>query len=384
MRPGICRSCLLGLLGALLLASYAQGVDRGKRLTEIRREIEEREARARSYAEEAQGYLGELDGIDRQLIETRRSVRRLRQRQQKAEKELKAAREGLGQVTRALEATRKDLETRLIALYKFGTTGGIPALYSARDFQSFARRRQSLARVLEQDTNLFARHRAASTAWQRSRDRSQSLVAEVRAAQREIEGREERLRRTLVERRNLVALLRSRSDREERAADELRQAATRLEDALARMPSGFAPASGGGLVRGGVPWPVEGSLRSSFGEQLDPEFGTKTRRSGIEIAAGSGTDVHAVAMGRVLFAGWFRGYGQLVILDHGQDSVSVSGYLDEITIEAGASVKTGDAIGTVGNTGSPSGPGLYFEIRHHGKAVDPRGWLAPRAREGKR
>ncbi len=94
--------------------------------------------------------------------------------------------------------------------------------------------------------------------------------------------------------------------------------------------------------------------------------------------------MRAVGAGRVLFAGWFRGYGQLVILDHGQGSVTVSGYLDEIAVEAGASLERGQAVGTVGETGSLSGPGLYFEIRHEGKPVDPQGWLESRTREGKR
>ena len=375
---------MLWALGVLLLVAPARGVDQGQRLAEIQREIEEREARARSYAEEAQGYFEELDAIDRELTETRRSVRRLRKHQREAEKELETSRAGLAKATRALEKTRKDLETRLVALYKFGTTGGIPALYSARDFQSFARRRQGLARVLEQDTSLFDRYRVASTAWARSRDRSQRLVTEIRGARREIELRNERVRRDLVERRNLVALLRSRSEQEQRAADELRQAARRLEEAIARMPSGFKPPSGAGLQPGQVPWPAEGRVRRSFGRQVDPEFGTKTRRTGIEIAAAQGAAVRAVGAGRVLFAGWFRGYGQLVILDHGQGSVTVSGYLDEIAVEAGASLERGQAVGTVGETGSLSGPGLYFEIRHEGKPVDPQGWLESRTREGKR
>jgi septal ring factor EnvC (AmiA/AmiB activator) len=84
----------------------------------------------------------------------------------------------------------------------------------------------------------------------------------------------------------------------------------------------------------------------------------------------------------VLFSGWFRGYGQMVILDHGGDDVTVSGYLDELRVEAGDEVRSGDVIGTVGETGSLSGPGLYFEIRHAGQPVDPTTWLQSRDMEG--
>ena len=122
--------------------------------------------------------------------------------------------------------------------------------------------------------------------------------------------------------------------------------------------------------------PVAGRVRAGFGRQVDPEFKTATLRTGIEIAAPAGTAVNAIAAGRVLFAGWFRGYGQMVILDHGSGDLSVSGYLDEIRVAAGDSVAAGQPIGSVGETGSSSGPGLYFEIRHDGKAVDPQLWLA--------
>jgi septal ring factor EnvC (AmiA/AmiB activator) len=358
--------------------------ERTERLEEIRREIEEREARARSYTEEAEGYFAELEAIDRQLTETRRSLRRLWQRQQAAEEELELARTGLAEAARALEKTRKDLETRLVALYKFGSVGGVTALYSARDFQSFSRRRLGLARVLAQDAQLFERHRSASVAWARSRDETQRLLAEIQAARKEIESRTERVRRDSVERQNLVALLRSRSEQEQRAAEELRQAAQRLEDAIESLPAGFLPPSGEGLAEGLVDWPVEGPVRLGFGRQVDPEFGTKTRRSGIEIAAAHGEPVRAVAAGRVLFAGWFRGYGQLVILDHGKDTVTVSGYLEEIAVEKGTLVSRGHQVGTVGETGSLSGPGLYFEIRRSGKPVDPMTWLGTDQTEGKR
>ncbi len=367
----------------LVPGSSAQAADRQQRLEEIRREIEQREARARAYAEEAEGVFQELDAIDRELSETRRSVRRLRERQQTAEQELKEARAGLAEVTPVLERTRTDLETRLIALYKFGSTGGIPALYSARDFQTFARRRQSLAQVLEQDTSLFKRHLIVWNAFAERRDRQQQLMSEIQTARREIGARQERMRRSSVERHNLVSLLRTRSDKELRTAQELRRAARRLQQALKRMPSGFTPAAGEGLWPGAVPWPVEGRIRNGFGPQVDPEFGTRIRRTGIEIEAATGAPVRAVASGRVLFAGWFRGYGQLVILDHGRDSVTVSGYLEEIAVDAGATLKRGHAIGTVGETGSLSGPGLYFEIRREGKPVDPQGWLESRAKEGK-
>ena len=84
-----------------------------------------------------------------------------------------------------------------------------------------------------------------------------------------------------------------------------------------------------------------------------------------------------MAGGIVRFAGWFRGYGQLVILDHGEDYFTVSGHLEDIDVEVGDQVQGGDRIGVAGETGSLSGPRLYFEIRKGSGALDPADWLLP-------
>jgi septal ring factor EnvC (AmiA/AmiB activator) len=356
-----------------MVALAHAGAEEEERLEKIRSEIEAREARAREFASEAKGYLGELEAIDRELVETRKSLARLRKRRGAAEEELQSARTALRDAERARTATERDLGTRLVALYKFRATGGLPALASAGDFQSFARLQRGLSAVLQQDAVLFGRYREAELASRFERDRSASLVAELAATGSEIKSREDRTRRKLVERTNLVELLRSRADREHKAAGELREAAERLEQALRELPEGRSV--GQGLALGRVPAPVRGALRLAFGLQVEPEFGTETLRTGVEFAAPEGAPVRAVAPGRVLFAGWFRGYGQMVILDHGKGSLTVSGYLGEMAVAADDSVAAGQLIGSVGRTGTLGEPGLYFEIRKDGQAVDPERWL---------
>ena len=361
---------------ALFVVAPAPAPAQSSRLEQLRAEIEAREARARDLGKQAEGYLGELEAVDRELTETRKSGKLLRARERDAGEELVEARRGSEQAARALAQTERGLDARLVALYKWDATGGRSSLLSAGDFMSFTRRQEGLARVVAEDRELFARHARARSEFQASRARSEALLAEVSEARREAAGREQKARERLVQRRNLVASLRTRAAREEKAAAELRSAAARLEDTLRRMPSSPPAARGPGLVRGNTPRPLAGRVRAGFGRQVDKEFKTQTLRTGIEIAAPSGTAVKAIAPGRVLFAGWFRGYGQMVILDHGGGDLTVSGYLEEVHVAAGDSVEGGQPIGSVGETGSASGPGLYFEIRHDGKAVDPLLWLA--------
>jgi septal ring factor EnvC (AmiA/AmiB activator) len=229
--------------------------------------------------------------------------------------------------------------------------------------------------VLARDRELFARHREARARFEQAQQAAQALVDESAAARRESLIREDAARRTLVQRQNLAALLRSRADGESRAAQELREAARRLEEAIARLPA--TGGAGGGLQPGQMAWPVRGRVRQPFGRQRDREFGTETLRQGVEIAAEPGTPVRAVAPGRVLFADWFRGYGQMLIVDHGAGDLTVLAYLGQLAVEKGQMIRAGQEIGTVGEAGPVSGPGLYFEIRRGGRAVDPEPWLGP-------
>lgn len=138
---------------------------------------------------------------------------------------------------------------------------------------------------------------------------------------------------------------------------------------VATMARGFAP------NKHRLPWPASGPVRVAFGQRVELAFGTVTSHNGWDIGAAAGTRVQAVAAGRVVYAGWLRGYGQMVIIDHGAGYHSVAAHLASVDTEVGNSVTPGDQIGTVGDTGSLRGTVLYFEIRYQGKPVDPRDWL---------
>jgi septal ring factor EnvC (AmiA/AmiB activator) len=137
-------------------------------------------------------------------------------------------------------------------------------------------------------------------------------------------------------------------------------------------------ASGFGQRQGSLVSPVEADIKQHFGRVLDPKFQTATFRSGIDFGAPAGARVQSVGAGFVRFAGWFRGYGRIVIIDHGDAFHSISGHLDEIFVGVGDPIDAGQAIGTVGETGSLGGPSLYFELRRSGEAIDPEVWFGNR------
>src|SRR5690606_30664764 len=129
-----------------------------------------------------------------------------------------------------------------------------------------------------------------------------------------------------------------------------------------------APLTG---LRKGLPYPVRGDVQGRFGMER-PEGGTWR---GIVLRASEGARVAAVAPGRVVYAGWLGGFGNLLIIDHGAKYLSVYAYNQGLLRQVGDHVKAGEAVATVGATGGQVEPGLYFEIRHEGKPVNPLLWL---------
>jgi septal ring factor EnvC (AmiA/AmiB activator) len=123
---------------------------------------------------------------------------------------------------------------------------------------------------------------------------------------------------------------------------------------------------------GGVSWPVAGNLLAAFGGRL-PDG---RRSDGVLIAASAGTTVKAVADGTVVFADWMTGYGNILIIDHGNGYMSLYAHNDGLLRDAGDPVRRGDAVATVGTSGGQDAPALYFELRRNGSPVNPSGWLS--------
>jgi murein DD-endopeptidase MepM/ murein hydrolase activator NlpD len=118
---------------------------------------------------------------------------------------------------------------------------------------------------------------------------------------------------------------------------------------------------------------------TGFGRQVHPRFGTETFRRGVDIEADEGAPIRAVFGGTVLYRGQLKGYGNLIILDHGAGYYTLYAHASEILVEEGDRVRAGQAIGRVGETGSLEGPRLYFEVRYQGRPEDPEQWLRRRS-----
>lgn len=337
-------------------------------------------AAAALLADQERSVLDGLEAVEQLAGAARQEAVRAEGAQAAAELELGRAAAAEAEASARLGALREALRPRLAARARMGRTGELVALLSAPSLAELVRRRWLLGHVLGRDARLVAEAREALLAREAARAAraaEASRLAEATAAARE---RRAQAAARQEERQALLAALRQARAFQERSAAEAAGQARRLAAFVSTLPP---PRGGGGkgsafaARKGKLAPPADGPVSVGFGKVVNPKFNTVTVQNGIDIEAPAGAPVHAVAPGRVVHAGWFKGYGNLVIVDHGGGYHTLVAHLATMRTAQGEDVDAGSVLGTVGDSGSLKGPYLYFELRERGKPIDPRAWLRP-------
>jgi murein hydrolase activator len=362
-------------------------------LGEVRRQLDEARERASSARRREISLLAELEGIDRTLALKRGALQQLDRRIVQVEAELDALEGRRDRVVEDRVSQQAALSARLDTLARLASAPGAPLWAVGPTTLARQRAVADLAGIARDDLDRLMRYDATAdrlTARQDAAGRARRELVELRSAVDE-----ERAQVAAQAERRRALLAETRDDRatHERLAGELTEAARRLETlvrALARRaPAQRAvaratplpapgPAVGLGRERGQLPWPAEGRVVTAFGRETHPRFGTETQRTGIDIEAPEGSPIRAVAKGTVAYRGWLKGYGNLLVLDHGDGYYTLYAHASQILVDEGDQVKGGELIGRVGETGSVEGPRLHFEVRYQSRAEDPQLWLRRR------
>jgi septal ring factor EnvC (AmiA/AmiB activator) len=408
---GLLAEALAGPVGPAMAQKRpgAQMTEKERALQQTRKQLREERAKAAAARRREAGLLSALERIDRGLIQKRRQVAVLDRRVRQAQKGIAELRGEIRRLETRRTGQEEALGRRLEALYKLQVQGGaLAALLSREDPLDQAIRLRHLTTLATVDARYIQEYRRTSEGLAERQDRQQAQERKLAALRAEAEAARAKAGLDAGRRRVLLAKVKGQRAYHDRAVGELSDASRRLEAfirdlqakqrqaeqrqaeqrrAAARVPAPAKPrttpsegasAHGFGGLRGRLGWPVDGQVVGEFGAQVHPRFGTRTFRSGIDIVVPEGTAIAAVYPGHVVYTGWFRGYGNLIIVDHGGDYFTLYAHAAEFQVTEGDEVKQGQTIGTVGETGSLQGPRLYFEVRHQGKPQDPAQWLRPR------
>jgi len=342
-------------------------------LSRIQEQLAARRRRLAQVAQRERWALAQLSGAQERL---ERAVVRLNQTTSaltSAQRAVQRATRGLQGVTTRLAAHEGLMGARIRTLYERGSVEYLDMLLGAVDFRDFIARSYLITKVIEQDLALY--HVVAAERQQREEVRA-SLAAHQEWLSQEQERWLERRRETArlaAEHRRLLDRLKTERQAQEAAIRELEAESARIMDIIRKSARGGQRGPILTLRNGALLRPVAGPVTSGYGWRIHPIFGTREFHTGIDIAAPYGTPVEAAHDGTVIFNGWMRGYGLLVILDHGGGLTTTYSHLSASLVHVGDHIARGGVVGRIGSTGWSTGPHLLFEVREDGAPVDPLG-----------
>lgn len=349
--------------------------DETKRLEDLRERIESLEGdlgKSRTQRKEAHAQLRE---VERRIGGIAARIRQIAREEQEIRQRLEELAERERQLEARLAQHHDALERQVRSRYAQGGQGYLRLLLNQNDAGQIGRnlvyyRYLSQAHfagieAIEEDKARLDELRAQS---QQRRDELLATGA-LLAEQRQSMAQEK------SQRSGVLAELEQRIGSQKQKLEQMNADAARLEEVLRRLKAAPPPAtpSKPPLVRGRgkLPWPVRGELLAGYGQ---PRNLGRLKWEGVLIGAAEGTEVVAIAAGRVVYADWLRGYGMLLIVDHGAGLFSLYGYNQELHKNAGDAVSQGELIARVGNSGGHDRPALYFEVRKDGKPSNPAAW----------
>ena len=391
------------VLAALVTApaAYAQQADaKQSELDALKRRLHALQQEYRDSQAHRKEAVDALRQYERAISSAMRQVRELEAEQQRARGDLRAIAARADAIGQRIRSQQEGLADALRAAHRHGqgellklVLEGADPNQTARDLRYLgyvSRARQAVIESLRADQatleqleheaaqeaarlrDLQAAHEAEQKrllADKRARERAlEKLATQLRKQRQEIERlkRNERSLTQLVERLNRL------TEQAERARAQAQR--TRKGDRPAAADSGIRTGASGrfATLKGALRMPVAGELSNRFGA---PREGGGTSWKGLFIRATPGAPVKAIAPGQVVFAEWLRGFGNLIIVDHGEGYMSLYSNNESLYKQVGERVQTGESIATVGNSGGQLEPGLYFEMRHQSRPVNPLLWV---------
>lgn len=399
-------SILTAILLATLLAALAFA-DVKDDLQGVKKEIKEKNILLNRTKKVETQVSGELEVIGRTLKEKQSTLTLLGRDLAGVEKGIDRTLAEIDRLSQEAQHKKEQINRRVVAAYKGGEVGNLRAFFSSESLPQMNENLRYMQSVVENDRKLFAQYRSdlerlktLKASLEKDAQRKEGIRRNIEAKKREIE--QEKAKKSSY-------LVKVRQDKRQYLASlkELQANAKRLQTVVERLearsrkayspkvakvhpgkpapapqkgvpgppPAPPVPDRGLGAQKGRLSLPVKGNLVEHFGRHKHPEFESFTVSNGISIAAAAGTPIRAIFDGEVIFAEYFKGYGNMVIVDHGGGFFSLYAHASSIAKRVGAKVARNDVLASVGDLDSSKGPILYFEIRYQGKPVDPSPWF---------
>ncbi len=371
-------------------------IDKNVRIRKLQEGIIDHKIKILDSRKKERNLLGELEAIETELQVQKNMLVTLRADSEKQELLLADKQEYLMQVLAEKKAHQVHVKNRLAAYYRMGSVGLMNVVFSSESLPELLDFQEYFGLMVQHDHGIIQEYLAQLKESNRAREEHSREKLRLMKLTDEVREKEQRLNLIREEKNYLLKQVNTEQHLYEQAVAEIEEAAADLAATLKRIQTATAPApaekepadrnntkkpdsppSKGFLGQKGIlAPPVPGTLITRFGQKVQGKFDSSTIANGIDIRVKSGETIKAVYDGKVIHAGYLRGYGNLMILDHGQQYFSLISRAADFYKPEGSKVSTGETIGITGAGDPLYGEGLHFEIRKSSVPEDPLLWLA--------
>jgi murein hydrolase activator len=372
----------LALVFLLLFPSVSNTANPQEEFRKIQERIQEQKKKLAETLLRESSVLNELDSVNLKLSKVETDLRKYRKILGQTEAEIETVNREISNTRANLDKQRDWLTRKLRIMQRYGYAGDmVMILLSADDFSQTMRVWKYLESLARYEHDILTSYRANLKALDEKSEKLRLLRAELAKNTERVTAKESEMGERKREKELILSSVRNERASHQKMLADLKEAAQKLQDIIRESSkTDTYEAKGFSRLKGSLSWPSEGKIAIPYGSQKDPQFDTPVFRNGVHIQTNASADARSVYAGKVIFAEWFKGFGQLVIVNHGSGYHTLYGNLSEIFSRVGDIIKENQVIGKVGTSGILNAPGLYFEIRYNGKPLDPIQWLKKKKR----
>jgi septal ring factor EnvC (AmiA/AmiB activator) len=355
--------------------------DLEKRLVTINETIRSLRAKIQEESKKESTLLSQLDKIifNKKLIKAELALYSIQQ--EKISQELFAIKKNISGLRERLNREQQAMEKTLVTLYKYGKFDFLQFLLEAEDMSALFSEAKNLGFLARYEQKIITDYLKtmselgnAEKAQELKRAESLQYIQEADRKKKELEAQEAEHKALIQQIQKNIKTYQQALEEQNERAQHLQSLMDKLASQEIVLPFRFIPFY---EKKGKLPWPIAGKIITRFG--LEKYLNTVTMNNGIEIFPNNDkTIIQAIHPGKVVYADYFQGYGNLLIVDHGMNYYSLYGHCAEFMVTKGDFVRDGQAIAEVGDSGSLKGISLYLEIRYKTKPLDPLQWLKRR------
>jgi murein DD-endopeptidase MepM/ murein hydrolase activator NlpD len=361
------------VLSSFSITVFASSLD-GK-LNDIQNQMSDQKSKAMQAQQQVESVSDQLRLIQQDLQTVTDEYKAIQKQSSDTEEKIDKNKDVLAKAEKELAMRMKILDKRIRDIYENGQISYVDVLFGAKDFNDFMTRMDLLKRIIKHDYDLIIKiqdQRKLILEKKAELERDQAALKEL---EKSAELKKKEVEISKAKKEKVLDKVVNDRDTAERAYQELLEASRQVEQMIRQSRYQVSGAQGSGKSTGSMIWPISGPITSEFGWRTHPIFGTAKYHSGLDIGGDYGMSVVAADGGVVIYAGWISGYGNAVIIDHGNGVSSLYGHNQSLVVSEGQSVSQGQLIAYCGSTGYSTGPHVHFEVRENGSPVSPYNYL---------